>query len=76
MKLLKAVIIPPFLLRICTSSMECKVVEVTDGDSNQIKKSSVKYCNQPVCGNWREIQVKRKANKVGLWSQNNPVPLW
>lgn len=35
-----------------------------------------KNCDQDICDKWENIQQKKQANKIGLWSQSNPVPPW
>lgn len=35
-----------------------------------------RYCDDPVCDNWKNIQQRTKRNKTGLWSQGNPTPPW
>lgn len=34
------------------------------------------YCRRGECSEWRQLQEKAKASKVGLWSQSNPTPPW
>ena len=37
---------------------------------------SGKYCNKPVCRNWKETQRKKNSRDVGLWAQDDPVLPW
>lgn len=34
------------------------------------------YCTRSECAEWRSLQAKAKAGKVGLWSVSNPTPPW
>lgn len=34
------------------------------------------YCTRQECSEWRQLQEKAKAGKVGLWSIPNPTPPW
>ena len=33
-------------------------------------------CTRPECKEWKEIQRTAKREKVGLWSEVNPIPPW
>jgi endonuclease YncB( thermonuclease family) len=35
---------------------------------------SDKYCNKPVCRNWKETQREKQSRDVGLWAQDDPLP--
>ncbi len=35
-----------------------------------------KYCQKPICKQWKRIQERKKAGSTGLWSQSNPRPPW
>jgi endonuclease YncB( thermonuclease family) len=35
-----------------------------------------KYCKADVCDEWLSIEEKAKSAKIGLWSDNQPVPPW
>jgi len=35
-----------------------------------------KYCDKPICDQWRKMEENAKASKIGLWSQPNPIPPW
>ncbi len=35
-----------------------------------------KYCQKPICKQWKKIQKRKQASKTGLWQQKNPTPPW
>lgn len=37
---------------------------------------SGKYCNKPVCRNWKETQWEKQSRDIGLWAQDDPVLPW
>jgi micrococcal nuclease len=37
---------------------------------------SDKYCTQPWCIGWRELQKKARQQKLGLWANPKAVPPW
>jgi endonuclease YncB( thermonuclease family) len=35
-----------------------------------------KYCKEPFCESWIELEVVARYGKIGLWSEPNPIPPW
>ena len=35
-----------------------------------------KYCKIPQCAEWKEIEARARAQKVGLWGEVEPVEPW
>lgn len=35
-----------------------------------------RYCNEPVCGRWEQMQAEAKANRHGLWGGKDPISPW
>lgn len=35
-----------------------------------------RYCDEPVCGLWQQMQAEAKANRYGLWGGSDPIPPW
>jgi endonuclease YncB( thermonuclease family) len=35
-----------------------------------------RYCSEPICESWKNFQLKAKFDKLGLWSNPNPIPPW
>jgi micrococcal nuclease len=35
-----------------------------------------RYCKQPFCIKWQNLENEAHKNKVGLWSMPNPTPPW
>jgi micrococcal nuclease len=35
-----------------------------------------RYCDRPVCGEWRQLQAEAWATRRGLWSMPKPVAPW
>ncbi len=35
-----------------------------------------KYCDKPVCLEWKMLEKNARRNSLGLWGGNNPVPPW
>jgi micrococcal nuclease len=35
-----------------------------------------RYCKKDVCGEWRQLEVKARQSKTGLWSQADPIAPW
>jgi micrococcal nuclease len=35
-----------------------------------------RYCKDPVCSQWRDLEKQAKAAKIGLWSHPDPIPPW
>ena len=35
-----------------------------------------RYCREPVCRRWKDLQAQAKEQRRGLWSGNDPVPPW
>lgn len=36
----------------------------------------IRYCREPVCKKWEDLQEEAKKKRRGLWNGNNPVPPW
>jgi len=34
------------------------------------------YCSEPICERWKNYQLRAKIDKLGLWSEPDPVPPW
>jgi len=34
------------------------------------------YCNEPFCRKWRQLEKEARAERRGLWKQDNPEPPW
>ena len=35
-----------------------------------------RYCQEEICGDWRELEEFAKARRLGLWRDRKPVPPW
>jgi endonuclease YncB( thermonuclease family) len=35
-----------------------------------------RYCEEPICWKWRNLETEANRAKVGLWSDPNPIPPW
>ena len=35
-----------------------------------------KYCKESFCNKWLEYEQAARANRIGLWSSDNPMPPW
>jgi len=35
-----------------------------------------RYCNRPICQEWRVLESKAREQKRGLWSMPNAIPPW
>ena len=35
-----------------------------------------RYCDKPFCNYWLALENEAKADKLGLWQEQNPVPPW
>lgn len=35
-----------------------------------------KYCDQPFCGAWKELEKQASGKKVGLWADQDSMPPW
>lgn len=35
-----------------------------------------KYCLEPICDQWMDIQISAKSTRIGLWVDQAPVPPW
>ncbi len=44
--------------------------------SNGLAWVSLKYCKAAVCNEWNNLQEQAKAQKKGLWQDQNPMPPW
>jgi endonuclease YncB( thermonuclease family) len=36
----------------------------------------IKYCNKPVCDQWKRYEEAARRGRVGLWVQSNAAPPW
>jgi endonuclease YncB( thermonuclease family) len=36
----------------------------------------IRYCDRPICQEWKELEAEAKKARRGLWSMPNPVPPW
>jgi endonuclease YncB( thermonuclease family) len=36
----------------------------------------LRYCKEPVCQKWKDIENRARENRVGLWSHPDPIPPW
>lgn len=35
-----------------------------------------KYCDRKICGFWRKLETKARADEKGLWGDSDPIPPW
>ena len=35
-----------------------------------------RYCDQPRCERWKELEARAREREVGLWSREDPIPPW
>jgi micrococcal nuclease len=35
-----------------------------------------RYCDNPFCSQWKQLEEKAKSAKTGLWSKRDPTPPW
>jgi len=35
-----------------------------------------RYCNEPFCSEWCEVEMEARAAKRGLWKNPNVIPSW
>jgi len=35
-----------------------------------------KYCSDVFCNHWLKLEQEARANKIGLWVYDNPIPPW
>ena len=35
-----------------------------------------KYCSESFCKDWLQLEQEARANKIGLWIYENPIPPW
>lgn len=35
-----------------------------------------KYCLEPICDQWMDIQTNARSMRVGLWADQDPIPPW
>jgi len=35
-----------------------------------------RYCKEPFCSEWKEVEAQARKAKKGLWKYPNPVPPW
>jgi len=35
-----------------------------------------RYCNEPFCSEWSEVEMEARAAKRGLWKNPNVIPSW
>ena len=35
-----------------------------------------KYCHHPICESWKNLQLRARIDKRGLWRESDPVPPW
>ena len=35
-----------------------------------------KYCKEPFCDDWLNLEIVARYGKIGIWSEPNPIPPW